>query len=90
LIEEALARRYYLHVIQSIDRIQLEVGMLQFRVRTSRGSHDFTMRWTQSQAQDYGKNGKILTDLDENQWLIPELEALPKRQQWLFRRFIYW
>jgi hypothetical protein len=38
------------------------------------------MRNSHGQAQDYGRTGKLLIDVD----------ALPRRQQLLFRRYIYW
>jgi hypothetical protein len=32
----------------------------------------------------------MLLDVDENRYVIEDLEALPRRQQVLFRRYIYW
>lgn len=90
LIEEALGRRYFIHVIESIESIELKFGFLAFGVVTNRGRERFLMRWNQSQAQDYGEGGKILTDVDENRYLVRDVESLPRRQQILFRRFVYW
>jgi ATP-binding cassette subfamily B protein len=90
LIEEALARRYFVQVIEKIERIRIEFGILKLNVRTKRGPEEVMMRWSQSQAQDHGKGGKILIDVDDNQYLIPDVDALPRSEQWLFRRFIYW
>ncbi len=90
LLKEALARRYFIHVITEIEGIELKFGYLIFKVRTNRGAEQFMMRWNQSQAQDHGQSGKILTDVDENRYLIPDVDALPRRQQILFRRFVYW
>jgi hypothetical protein len=48
------------------------------------------MRWTQSQVQDFGERGKVLLDIEDNHFLIPDTESLPPRQRELLQRFIYW
>jgi ATP-binding cassette, subfamily B, bacterial len=90
LLNEALARRYHLRAIEAIHRIELSVGLLTFDVRTPRGARRFVMKSNQTRVQDYDKNGKVLTDLDDNHWMIADLERLPRAQQALFRRYVYW
>jgi ATP-binding cassette subfamily B protein len=90
LLRAALARRYFLRRIHGIDDIQLEYGYLNFRVRTDQGPGRFTMRWTQSQAQDFGVNGKVLLDLEDNRYLVPDVDELPKRDRELLLRYVYW
>jgi hypothetical protein len=90
LLERALDRRYFIRHIQAIDSIKLQYGLLTFDVQTNRGPATFTMRSSHSQAQDYGRAGKILIDVDDNRFLVPDVDALPRRQQTLFRRYIYW
>ncbi len=90
LVEAALARRYFLRKITGIDDIKLEFGYLTFRVRTEQGPAQFTMRWTQSQAQDFGAHGKVLLDVEDNRFLVPDLEALPPKERDLLQRFVYW
>jgi ATP-binding cassette subfamily B protein len=90
LLEEALARRYFIRRISAVEGIELEHGLLTFRVQTDRGPATFTMRNSHSQAQDYGVAGKLLIDVDDNRHLVENVEALPRRQQALFRRYIYW
>lgn len=89
-VRHALDRRYHLRTIRAIDRMKLELGMLWFEVRTDRGPESFAMRFSQSEAHDFGRSGKIITDVYENQYVIPDVEALPKRQRWLFQRYVYW
>jgi hypothetical protein len=48
------------------------------------------MRWTQTQAQDFGARGKVLIDLEDNRYLVSDIELLPRRQRELFQRYIYW
>jgi ATP-binding cassette subfamily B protein len=90
LIEEALARRFFIRSIRAIEGIELKYGLLTFEVETDRGSHVFTMRNSHGQAQDYGDRGKLLIDVDDNRYLVDDIDALPRRQQNLFRRYIYW
>jgi ATP-binding cassette subfamily B protein len=90
LLEQALLRRYFIRVIGAIKDIQLKYGLLTFRVETDRGPARFTMRWSHSQVQDFGQTGKLLIDVDDNRYLVENVEALPRRQQVLFRRYIYW
>jgi ATP-binding cassette subfamily B protein len=90
LLRAALARRYFLRRIKAIDEITLECGYLNLRVHTDQGPGQFTMRWTQSQAQDFGANGKVLLDLEDNRYLVPDIDELPKRDRELLVRFIYW
>jgi ATP-binding cassette subfamily B protein len=90
LLEQALARRYFVRVITVIDSIESKYGLLTFQVQTDRGPVRFTMRHSHSQAQEYGENGKLLLDVDDNRYLIPDVDALPRRQHLLFRRYVYW
>jgi ATP-binding cassette subfamily B protein len=90
LLEQALARRYFVRLITDIERIELKHGLLTFQVQTDRGPVEFIMRNSHGQAQDHGESGKLLIDVDDNRYLIPDVEALPRRQHLLFRRYIYW
>jgi ABC-type multidrug transport system ATPase subunit len=90
LLEEALARRYFVRVITAIDSLEFKYNLLMFQVQTDRGPASITIRNNHSKAQDYGDNGKLLIDVDDNRYLIPDLDALPRRQHLLFRRFVYW
>jgi hypothetical protein len=90
LVRAALARRYWLQTITGVDQIKLELGHLNFEVRTDHGPRRFTMRWTQSQVQDFGERGKVLLDLDDNRYLVPDVDALPPRESDLFQRYVYW
>jgi ATP-binding cassette subfamily B protein len=90
IVRAALERRYWLQTITGVDTIAMELGHLTLGVRTLHGPRQFTMRWSQTQVQDFGESGKILLDLDDNRYLVPDVEALPKREQELFLRYVYW
>ncbi len=90
LVREALARRYFLRRILGIVDIKLECGYLLLNVRTDHGPAQFTMRWTQSQVQDFGARGKVLLDLEDNRFLVSDVDELPQHERELFQRFVYW
>jgi hypothetical protein len=48
------------------------------------------MRWQVDRAHDYGLNGKMLIDTDENRYLIPDVRDLSENERRMFQRFIYW
>ena len=90
MVRAALERRYWLQTVTGVDSIKMEMGHLTLDVRTLHGPRKFTMRWSQAQVQDFGESGKVLLDLDDNRFLVPDVEALPPKEQELFLRYVYW
>jgi ABC-type multidrug transport system ATPase subunit len=90
LLQAALARRYYLRRITGIDEIKVEYGYLRFGVRTDQGPAQFTMRGNQSYTQDFGARGKVLLDLEDNRFLVPDVDQLPGPDRELLQRYVYW
>ncbi|MCC6492938.1 MAG: DUF1854 domain-containing protein [Pirellulales bacterium] len=90
LVRHALDRRYFLQTIDRIESMHLELGHLHCEVQTAYGPKRFTMRWSQSQVQDFGQRGKMLLDLDDNRFLVPDVQALPPKERELFQRYVYW
>ncbi len=90
MVRAALERRYWLQTVTGVDNIKMEMGHLTLDVRTLHGPRKFTMRWSQTQVQDFGETGKVLLDLDDNRYLVPDVEALPPKEQDLFLRYVYW
>jgi hypothetical protein len=90
LIERALERRYFMRRITGIESIKTMYGLLSFQVKTDCGAAQFTMRSGHRHTMDYGRKGKMLIDVDENRYVLEGIDALPRRQQLLFRRYIYW
>jgi hypothetical protein len=48
------------------------------------------MRWTQSQAIDFGEAGKLLMDTEENRYIVKDLDSLPKPDRERFLQYVYW
>ena len=90
LVRDALRRRYFIHTITAIRAIRWKHGYVAIDADTDKGPVSFMMRWQHASAVDYGRNGKVLIDLDDNRYVIPDVTALPTRQLRDFRRFIYW
>lgn len=89
-LTDSLQRRYLFRTILGIDSLESRQGYLFVNARTPEGETQFTMRWAQSQATDFGKRGKMLHDVEENWYLVPDVEKLPAPDQERFRRYIYW
>jgi ATP-binding cassette, subfamily B, bacterial len=90
LVREATRRRYFIHTVSHIYGIYMKWNLLILDVDTDKGRVSFYMRWSQDRAVDYGKTGKVLIDVDDNRYLIPDVEALPAKEKVEFTRYIYW
>lgn len=89
-IETLLARRYLLRQILRVHRSHLASGYLTIDIETTHGPEQITMRWTQSQAIDYGDHGKLLIDTRENRYSIENVDQLPPEDRERFLQYIYW
>jgi ATP-binding cassette subfamily B protein len=89
-IRLSLDRRYLLREITFIYSINLQFGYLDFDVETRAGRTQFSMRWTQSQATDFGESGKLLIDTEENRYLVRDVSQMNAAQAELFLQYIYW
>ena len=90
LLRRLLQRRYLLRNIDRVFQVKLHLGFLEFEVHTNLGNETFTMRWTQSQAIDFGEAGKLLMDTEENRYIVPNVESLPKLDREKFLQYVYW
>jgi hypothetical protein len=90
LVRQALARRYFIHTITRIHQVGWKYGLVAFDVQTDKGRAEFLMRWKHDRAADYGRHGKVLMDVSDNRYLIPDLEALSPKERSAFTRIIYW
>ena len=83
-------RRYLLRKIQSVTQVKLRLGFLEFDVVTDLGREVFSMRWTQSQAIDFGDRGKLILDTEENRYVVPDVDALTPPDRERFLQYVYW
>jgi ATP-binding cassette subfamily B protein len=90
IVREALRRSALVRPILRIHGVRLAHGYLDFDVETDVGRRAFTTRWTQSQAVDFGEDGKLLLDTEDNRWVIPRIETLPRPDRERFLQYVYW
>lgn len=86
----ALARRSLVRTITRVHGVSLAHGYLDLDVETDAGRQTLTMRWTQSQASDFGVDGKMLVDTEDNRWVVRRVAELPKSDRERFLQYVYW
>ena len=90
ILNSMIHRRYLLREIREVTQVKLRLGFLEFDVVTNLGREVFSMRWTQSQAIDFGEKGKLLMDTEENRDVVPDIEALSPPDRERFLQYVYW
>ena len=90
VVRTGLKRRSLVRTIGRVHDVKLGHGYLDFDVETDVGRQKFTARWTQSQAIDFGTDGKMLIDSEENRWVVPRIDDLPKPDRERFLQYVYW
>ncbi|MFM8705242.1 MAG: DUF1854 domain-containing protein, partial [Planctomycetia bacterium] len=90
IVRTALARRSLVRTITRVHGMKLAHGYLDLDVETDVGRQAFTMRWTQSQASDFGTDGKMLVDTEDNRWVVPCVTDLPQPDRERFLQYVYW
>jgi len=90
LIQAVLKKQYHEHIIHRVYGVHHEFGLLFFDVETQRGRQEFIMPWRHDRAEDFGAEGKVLLDVNDNRFIVPDVLALPTKDQRRFTNFIYW
>ena len=89
-VGQSLTKRYLVHLVTGVRAITSYTSYLEFDLVTENGPKKIMLRWQTDRAHDYGENGKMLIDTEENRYLIPDTDKLPERDRSLFQRYIYW
>lgn len=76
LIEAELARKYLAPVITRILSLKDKLGYSYWEVETDCGRRSFTMRDTYRNLFHNSENGIVLTDVDGNRYMIPDVLQL--------------
>jgi hypothetical protein len=90
LVRASLDRHYYEQIISRIHEVRNEFGLLFFTVETQRGREEFIMPWRHDRAEDYSANGKLLLDVSDNRYIVPDVAALPPTDRRRLTKYIYW
>jgi ATP-binding cassette subfamily B protein len=90
VVRTAIQRQSLVRTITRVHAVKLGHGYLDFDVETHVGRQSFTIRWTSSQAVDFGSDGKMLIDTEENRFVVPDIAALPAADRERFLHYVYW
>jgi hypothetical protein len=90
LIAESLSRRYFFHTVRRIHGVSRNLQFLTFQAATDQGNVEFMIRQDPESAQNYGAKGKLLVDVEDNLYLIPDLEGLGRSDREIFNRYVFW
>ncbi|MFM8579559.1 MAG: DUF1854 domain-containing protein [Planctomycetaceae bacterium] len=90
VVRTAIGRRSLVRNVRRVREALLNRGYLDLAVDTDDGSARFSIRWTPSQAVDFGEDGKLMIDTDENRWCIPSVALLEPADRERFLRYVYW
>ena len=81
MLEEQLKLHYFTPVIQKVLDIKDEYGYAYFHVMTDRGECRFTINMGGNAVVRLTDTRLLLTDLDENQFEIPDVLQLSQKEQ---------
>ena len=92
LIRSSLVKHYYEQIICGIREIEYKYGLLFFKVvmAADQSEREFLMRWLTNSAEEYGEQGKVLIDVHENRYILPNVNDLPPSERREFVSYIYW
>lgn len=81
IVEDALRERYYLAVIERIERIDVQFGTRYWNVDTDRGPRWFALREPGKNVTWLSERHLVLRDTVGNRYEIPDVAALDRRSQ---------
>ncbi len=90
IVHASLDMHYLMRPISRVYTVDLSHGYLDMDVETDAGRETFTVRWTASQAIDFGDDGKLIIDTNDNRYLVRDVFKLPKPDREKFLQYIYW
>lgn len=90
LVRESLDRRYLFQKIERIHSIRKFSHFLAFSAKTDMGRVEFIMRQAPDAAKAYGNSGRLLVDVEDNFYVIPDVQRMPRVDREVFDRYVYW
>ena len=90
LVKNALLQHYLFHYVEKVYSVRKFSQFLSVRARTHIGNVDFVLRHSSDSAKNYGANGKMLIDIEDNLYIVPDINALSRTERDTFERYIYW
>lgn len=90
LLKEALRQRYLFHKIERIVSVKKVSNFLAFDAETNLGNVEFLVRYNAEAIKKYGNEGKLLMDVEDNLYVLPDVRNLRRGEQKAFERYVYW
>jgi hypothetical protein len=87
VLEEELAKRYFLPQIEAIEDLKSNMGVMSWEVQTDRGPRHFEVRGRDDIRYLPGRR-LLLRDVDGNRYEIPDYRALDARSLDLLEQFV--
>lgn len=87
-LDRELERRYMMSIIRRIVSVTERFGTVDWDVETHRGFCRFTTRDLRENALRFGSAHYLLTDVENNRFEVPDLDALDTRSQTLLLRHL--
>jgi hypothetical protein len=89
-LRDSLERRYVFRAVQRVYSIRKFGHFLSFSAKTSMGRTEFVLRNSAISAHPFGSRGKLLCDVEENVYVIPDVDKMPLPDKELVRRYVHW
>ena len=80
-LRRSLNRRYLLRRITALQTLRTAGDRIECTAETDTGPATFRLDPRSDGHQVYGRNGRLLVDVDRNYYVISDLDALPARQR---------
>lgn len=90
LLHQALGRRYYFQTVKRVYSIRRFSHLLAISACTDFGDSEFVMRNSRGSTRKFGRRGRLLLDVEDNVYMIPDLEKIPTQDREVFSRFVHW
>jgi ATP-binding cassette subfamily B protein len=90
LVNASLARRYFFHTVTDIEAIRKFSQFLAITAKTDLGTVDFILRYQPDSAPEFGKTGRMLMDVEDNLYVIPDVNQLSDHAKSILNRYVYW
>lgn len=81
VIDEELAKRYFVPVIEKVYSVKEEFGTVYWKVETDRGEKEIIVRNLRDNIQELSATRVIITDIDGNRYEFADLTKMDAKTQ---------
>lgn len=88
LVARQLERSYFMPVIEDIEKVDLQLNIVNWQVVTDRGPRNFQVKSPRKNIRKLSGHRLIIRDVDSNRYEIRNWAALPPKGQKLLEEFL--